>query len=775
MGRFGLSQPVLRSEDGRFLAGTGRYTADIDLPGQAYAAMLRSQHAHAQIRSIDAAEALAMPGVLAVVAAPDLVRDGLGDIRCAIPVKGPVGQPMPSPGRPLLARDRVRFVGEPVAMVVAETLAQARDAAEGVLVDYAALPAVATVEDATSDDAPVQIWDGAAANVAFFWERGDEAQVEAELRRAAHVVRLELVNNRVIPCPMEPRAALGAHDEADGRYTLYTSSQGAHQIKDHLSRHTLKVPADRLRVIVPDVGGGFGTKIFHYPEEALVLWAARRLGRPVKWVADRSEAFIGDTHGRDQRNRIAAAFDADGRCLALRVDTLANMGAYLNEFAPAIPSQMTGCMLSGSYAIPAIYATCRGVYTNTVPVDAYRGAGRPEAAYLVERLMDAAARQLGLPPDEIRRRNFIRPEQMPYRTAAGPTYDSGDFARNLEDALAASKWAGFADRRAEAKARGRLRGIGLSCYVEICGFDEEEATLRCAGDGAVELLIGTQSTGQGHETAYAQIVAEELGVPFESVRVVQGDTDLIPFGNGTSGSRSLPVGGPAVKAACAALIARGEELARHLLQAGERPVRFAHGRFVVDGTERRMSVLELAAALAAPENPATRELGTLRASGRYKLEASTFPNGTHVCEVEVDPETGAIEVVDYHVVDDFGTVVNPSLLEGQVVGGIAQGIGQALFENAVYDRDSAQLLSGSFVDYAVPRAHDIPPIDIRFNGIPCTTNPLGIKGAGEAGTIGACPAVVNAVLDALSPLGVTHVDMPLTPETIWRAIIAARS
>src|SRR5512144_1789603 len=644
MGRFGLSQPVLRSEDRRFLTGAGRYTADIDLPAQAHAVILRSQHAHAKIGSIDAAEALAMPGVLAVATAPDLAGDGLGDIPCAVPVKGPGGQPMPSPGRPLLARDRVRFVGEPVAMVVAETLAQARDAVDSVLVDYAPLPAVAAVEDAIADDAPVQIWDGAVGNVAFFWERGDEVRVEAELRRAAHVVRLQLVHNRLVPCLMETRAALGVYDEADGRYALYTSSQGAHQIKNHLSRHTLKVPADRLRVIVPDVGGGFGTKIFHYPEEALVLWAARRLGRPVKWVADRSEAFIGDTHGRDQRSRIAAAFDTGGRCLALRVDTLANMGAYLNEFGPAIPTQMTGCMLSGADAIPAIHAPCRGVYTNTVPLDAYRGSGRPEAAYVLERLMDAAARQLGLPPDELRRRNFIRPEQMPYRTAAGPTYASGDFARNLEDALTESKWAAFADRRAEAKTRGRLRGIGLSCYVEICGFDEEEATLRCAGDGSVELLIGTQSTGQGHETAYAQVVADNLGVPFESVRVAQGDTDLIPFGGGTSGSRSLPVGGPAVKAACAALIARGEELARQLLQAGERPVRFADGRFAVDATQRSMTVLELAAALAAPENPATRELGSLQATGRYKLEASTFPNGTHVCEVEVDPETGTIEI-----------------------------------------------------------------------------------------------------------------------------------
>ena len=558
-------------------------------------------------------------------------------------------------------------------------------------------------------------------------------------------------------------------------YTLYTSSQGAHQIKDHLSRHTLKVPADRLRVIVPDVGGGFGTKIFHYPEEALVLWAARRLGRPVKWVADRSEAFIGDTHGRDQRSRIAAAFDADGRCVALRVDTLANMGAYLNEFAPAIPSQMTGCMLSGAYAIPAIYATCRGVYTNTVPLDAYRGAGRPEAAYLLERLMDAAARQLGLPPDEIRRRNFIRPEQMPYRTAAGPTYNSGDFARNLEDALAESKWAAFADRRAEAKTRGRLRGIGLSCYVEICGFDEEEATLRCAGDGSRR---AADRHAVDRPRARDRLCADRRRQPRRAVREracgagryrpdpVRHGHQRLPL---AAGRRPRGQGG--VRGADRPRRGAGPPTAAGGGAAGSlrrRPLRRRRdaAQHELSWSWRRRS--------PPPENPATRELGTLQASGRYKLEASTFPNGTHVCEVEVDPETGTIEIVDYHVVDDFGTVVNPLLLRGQVVGGIAQGIGQALFENAVYDRDSAQLLSGSFVDYAIPRAHDIPPIDIRFNSVPCTTNPLGIKGAGEAGTIGACPAVVNAVIDALSPLGVTHVDMPLTPETIWRAIIAAR-
>lgn len=777
MGRFGLSQPVKRSEDHRFLTGAGRYTADIALPGQVHAVVLRSPHAHAKLLNINAGSALALPGVLMVVTGADLAADGLSSIRCAVPVKGPVGQPMPSPGRPLLARDRVRFVGEPIAFVVAETLDLARDAMESIEVDYEPLPAIAGIEEALEGDSRGRIWDGAPNNIAFFWERGDEAKVDDALRRAGTRVELSLVHNRVIPSPMEPRAAIGTYNRGDHRYTLYTSSQGGHAIKEQLARDTLKVPAERIRVIVPDVGGGFGSKIFHYPEEALVLWCAQRLNLPVKWVAERSETFFGDTHGRDQRNRIAAALTADGRIEALRVDTFANMGAYLNEFAPAIPSQMTGCMLSGAYAIPLIYASCRGVYTNSTPVDAYRGAGRPEATYIIERLMDEAARRLQIAPDELRRRNFIRPEQMPYRTAAGPVYDSGDFARNLEDALRAADWGSFEQRRMEAAGRGRLRGRGMSCYVEICGFDEEEATLVCGADGKIELLIGTQSTGQGHETAYAQIVAEDLEVPFESITVRQGDTDRIPFGRGTSGSRSLPVGGPAVRAACAALLGHSEALARHLLQAGDRPMRVQGGRFSVEGEPagRSIGLAEIAAALALPENrPAGVQHGRLTASGRYKLEASTFPNGTHVCEVEIDPETGSVEVVTYHVVDDFGTVVNPLLLEGQVQGGIAQGIGQALFENAVYDRDSAQLLTGSFVDYGLPRAADVPLIDFRTNCVPCTTNPMGIKGAGEAGTIGACPAVVNAVHDALAPLGVDLLDMPLTPEKIWQAIRSAR-
>jgi carbon-monoxide dehydrogenase large subunit len=773
MGPFGMGQPVPRSEDPRLLTGRGRFVADLSLPGEVYAMFLRSPHAHADIAGIDHGAAAAAPGVLAVYTGADVVADGLGDIPCAVPVHGRDGSKLPRPGRRLLARARVRFVGDTVAMVVAETVEQAVDALELIHVDYRALPAVATMDDALGGEAP-QLWEGAPGNVAFYWQRGDEAVVNEAFQRAHHVSRVDLINNRVVPCAMEPRAVVARFDPESRRYTLHTQSQGAHRIKEALANDTLKVPQDAVRVIVEDVGGGFGAKIFHYPEEALALWASAKLGRPVKWTGDRSEAFTCDTHGRDQHNRAEAAFDSEGRMLALRVHTTANMGAYLNTFGPAIPSQMTGCMLSGAYAIPIIFAVCEGVYTNTVPVDAYRGAGRPEATYLIERLIDAAARDIDLPPDEIRRRNFIRPEQMPYTTASGPTYDSGDFARNMEDAMATADWDGFEARRKAARARDQFRGIGMSTYVEICGFEQEEATVRFLQDGTVEVLIGTQSTGQGHETAYAQIAADGLGVPFERIKVTQGDTDRIPFGKGTGGSRSLPVGGPAIQEAVAAAIARGTLFARHLLQAGEEQITFADGRFGVAGGDRGIGIGDLAAAARDPENlPPCEATPGLDATARYASKASTFPNGCHVCEVEVDPETGAVEIVGYTVVDDFGTVVNPLLLAGQVHGGVVQGIGQALMERAVYDRESAQLITGSFGDYPLPRAADMPSIALSFNGVPCTTNPLGIKGAGEAGAIGACPAVINAIIDALAPLGIRHIDMPATAETIWRAIQSA--
>ena len=592
----------------------------------------------------------------------------------------------------------------------------------------------------------------------------------ADLRRVYQF--LHVVNNRVAACAMEPRATVGAYDAETDRYTLYLSSQGAHLIKNTLAQKILHVPADRIRVVVGDVGGAFGAKIAAYPEDALTLWAAKRVGRPVKWIASRRETFHGDLHGRDHRSRIEGAFDGDGRLTGLRIRTYASMGAYLNHFAPAIPSVSMGGMLSGAYAVPAIHATCEGVYSHTTPIDAYRGAGRPEATYLVERFIEHAARTLGFPVEEMRRRNFIRPEQMPYASAMGPTYDTGDFAARMDAALAAADRAGFEGRRAEAAARGKLRGQGLSTYIEICGFDAETATVRFTGDGAVEVLIGTQSSGQGHETAYAQIAADGLGVPLETVRVVQGDTDRIATGKGTAGSRSLPVGGPAVQNAVEAVIARGRAIAARLLQADPDAVAFADGRFTVDDGARGFSTLELAAAARAPENrpPDDGEAAGLDAEGRFRIAASTFPNGCHVCEVEIDPETGETEVAGYWVVDDFGTVVNPLLLTGQVQGGIAQGIGQALMEEVVFDRETGRPLVGSFGDYAVPHASDLPEMSVAFDGIPCATHPLGIKGAGEAGTIAACPAVINAVLDALAPRGVRQIDMPATPERIWQAL-----
>jgi carbon-monoxide dehydrogenase large subunit len=774
MGKFGLGQPVTRREDPRLVTGRGRYAADVSLPGQAYAAILRSPHAHAELAAIDVEAARAVPGVLAVWIAQDAADDGLGDIRNAIPVHDREGRPLIRPARRLLARERVRFVGEPVAVVVAESLAAAKEALDQIAVDYLPLPAVATVEDAAAEGAP-PIWEEAPGNLALYWQNGDAAACEAAFRQAAHVVRIDLINQRLVPCAMEPRAAVGTYDAGVGRYTLHTSCQGAHLIKSLLAGHTLNVPEDAIRVIVGDVGGGFGSKVFHYPEEALVLWAARRLARPVKWVGERWEAFVADTHGRAQQNQAEAAFAADGRILALRVHTRADLGAYLNYFGAVIPTQMTGCMLSGAYAIPVIWATCEGFYTNTVPVDAYRGAGRPEATYLLERLMDAASRRLAMPRDEIRRRNFIRADQMPYRTAAGPTYDSGDFVGIMEAAMAAADWHGFAARRGKAETRGRLRGIGMSTYVEICGFAEEAAKLRFAADGVVELLIGTQSTGQGHETAYAQIVADGLGIDIDRVRVIQGDTDRVATGQGTSGSRSLPVGGPATQRAVDAAVERGRSFAARLLQASPEEIRFADGRFQVADSGRGIAIDELAVAARDPENlPPGAAVPGLDAEATFAIEASTFPNGCHIAEVEIDPDTGTVAVVAYTVVDDFGTIVNPLLLKGQVQGGIVQGIGQALFEEARYDPESGQLLTGSFVDYALPHAADVPELAISFRSIPCRTNPLGIKGAGEAGTIGACPAVINAVLDALAAEGVEHLDMPATAEKIWRAIRHAR-
>jgi carbon-monoxide dehydrogenase large subunit len=773
MAQFGIGQPVRRVEDRRFLTGSGRYVDDLTWPHQAYAFMLRSPHAHARIRAIDTAAAAAAPGVLAVYTGADLARDGIGTIPCLSPLQNRDGSPAVMPPRPALVRERVRHVGDTVAMVVADTLAAARDAAELIAVDYEPLPATVETAQALAAGQPL-VWDEAPGNLCFDWEIGDRAAVARAAAAARHRIALELVNNRVVVTSMEPRGAIGAYDPGEECYTLWSSTQGSHFLRNLLAESIFHVPENRIRVVTPDVGGGFGMKLFLYPEHVLVLWAAKRLGRPVKWICERSEAFMTDSQGRDNVTRLELFLDEGLRFQALKVETIANMGAYLSNFAPEIPTLSGAVMLSGVYAIPAIHVSVKGVFTNTVPVDAYRGAGRPEAAYALERLVDVAARRLGVGPDELRRRNFIRPEAMPYRTPLGLTYDSGDFQRNMDDALRAARASDFAARRAEARRRGRCRGLGYAVYIEQSGFPPDEfAELRFDPSGTLTILIGTQSSGQGHQTAYAQLAAERLGLPLDKIRVMQGDTAAVGFGRGTGGSRSLPVGGAALADAAHKLVAKGRRIAAHLLEAAEADVEFADGAFRIAGTDRRVGLAEVARAAFNPAQlPAGLEPGFAE-SGHFTPPAPTFPNGCHLCEVEIDPETGAVEILRYLVVDDFGTVVNPLLLRGQVQGGVAQGVGQAMLERCLYDPETGQLLSGSLTDYAIPRADDLPPIAFDYNVVPCRTNPLGIKGAGEAGAIGAPPAFVNAVIDALAEFGIEHLDMPLLRERLWRAIRTA--
>jgi len=732
MRRFGIGQPFRRVEDARFLTGRGRYTDDIALPGQAFAAVVRSPYAHADIRSIDVAAAGAAPGVLLVLTAADLAAEGIGPMPCDFMPKGAP----PPPARPVLAGDRARYAGEAVAFVVAETLAQAVDAAELVVVDAEPLPANAGTARAV--DTP--------GSIAFDWSMGDAAKVDAAFKAADRIVSLDLVNNRVAPTALEPRGAIAA-PEGDG-LVLTTGSQGVHELHGTLCR-ILGLGPQALRVVTPDVGGGFGLKIAPCPEHVLVLVAARRLGRPVKWIADRSEAFLSDTHGRDHVSHAELAVDAAGRFLALRVSTIANLGAYVALYGAFVPTFAGSGMLTGVYAIPALAVRVRGVFTNTTPVDAYRGAGRPEAAYLIERMVDVAARDLGIERTELRRRNFIPAAAMPFRTAGGKTYDSGDFVRVLALALERADWAGFPARRAATP--GRLRGIGLSYYIEVSGGTSgEDVDLTVAPDGTATVLVGTQSTGQGHETAYAQMVAAELGLELGAVTVVQGDSGRIASGGGTGGSRSLAQQGGALALALDDVIAQGRAVAARLLQTDAAAIAFAGGCYSAGGA-------------SVPFAAVARE-GTLTARLRFKPPANTFPNGCHVCEVAVDPDTGETEILRYTIVDDVGVVLNPLLLEGQIVGGAVQGIGQALLEHAAYDADSAQMVAGSLIDYAVPHAHHIPPIDFTTVEIPCAANPLGLKGAGEAGTIGAPPAVINAVADAL---GLRHIDMPATPLAVW--------
>ena len=770
-GKFGIGQPVRRVEDQRFLSGTGRYVDDITLPRQCYGVVVQSPHAHARIKSIDAGAARAADGVICVLTGKDVQADGLGSIPPVMPedMGGPKGY---RTFWPLLIADKVRAVGERIAFVVAETLAQARDAAELIEVDYEMLPAVTSVEAAIKDGAPA-VWDECPGNVSFTLMFGNKEATDAAFANAAHVVSLRLENNRVSPAAMEPRAALGDYQEADDAYTLYTTSQNPHGNRQTIAGMVFKIPEIKLRVISPDVGGGFGMKFGAYPEDALVLWASKRCGRPVKWTETRSEAFLSDSHGRDQVVQGEMALDAEGKILGVRAVGLHAMGSYIVGAAIVCPL-FASRLAPGVYDFPAALIVEKAVFTNTTPLAPYRGAGRPEATYLIERLIDRAAGVVGLDPIEIRRRNYIAPAKMPYKTATGTTYDSGDFARVMDDCLKLADWKGFAGRAAASKKDGKLRGRGLAYFVEEASVFNDRMDLRFDPSGTVTILAGTHSHGQGHATAFAQLVSEWLGVPFESIRYVQGDTNAVPMGRGTYGSRSSMVGGNALKKAADAIIEKAKAMAAHLMEAAPTDIEFKDGQFRIAGTDRAMPITAVAKAFYRPMFLPPQFGVGLEASGSFASEPPNYPNGCHTCEVEIDPEIGAVEIVRYTAVDDVGLVLNHLLVEGQIHGGVAQGLGQALMETVQYD-GSGQLVTGSFQDYAMPRALNMPDMVSQVVEVPATTNPLGIKGCGEAGATGAPPAIVNAILDALRPLGIDHIDMPATPQRVWQAIKGAQA
>ena len=769
MTKFGMAQPVRRVEDPRLLIGNGRYTDDITLANEAFGIVLRSPHAAARILSIDTAAAAGLEGVLGIYTGKDLAADGIGSLPCLIPLKNRDGSGRAEVPHPVLADGEVRHVGDPVAFIVAETHQAAKDAAEAVMIDYDVQPS-STDLGATLDAGAPAVWPQAAGNVCFDWETGDKARTEALFAEAAHVTRLTVVNNRVVVSSMEARAAVADYDAATGRWTLYTNTQGGWTLKSMLAQAIFKVPEDLFRIVTPDVGGGFGMKLFLYAEHALTCYAARRLGRPVRWISERSEAFLSDTHGRDNITQGEIALDKDGRFLAMRTRNIANMGAYLSNFAPFIPTMAGTKVLASVYNFQAIYANVVGVFTHTVPVDAYRGAGRPESNYVVERLIDAAAAEVGIDRVEIRRRNMVKPGAMPYVTAMNQTYDSGDFEKVLDAALEKIDWAGFEGRRASSARRGLKRGIGMSYYLEATGGGPtERAEIRFAEDGFVDVFVGTQSTGQGHETAYVQLTVDQLGIDGDKVRIRQGDTDTIPMGGGTGGARSLYSEGQAILITAASVIEKGKKAASEALEAAVADIEFSAGRFSVTGTDRGLDIMELAAAQRA-RAAGGQEATTLDAAEVAKIDVHTFPNGCHMAEVEIDPDTGMIAVLRYIVCDDVGKAVNPMIVRGQVHGGVAQGFGQAVMEQTAYDPLSGQLLSGSFMDYALPRAADLPDIEVDLIEVPCLTNPLGVKGAGEAGAVGSPPAVINAIVDALSYAGVKSIDMPATPEKVWKAI-----
>jgi len=773
MGRFGIGQGIKRFEDVRLVRGEGRFHNDVNLPGQAHAVIVRSVHAHARIRSIDTAAALRAPGVLATFTGADLARDGLGTMKMTLKRKRPDGSPMFAPPHRGLSGDRVRYVGDPVAVVVAETLAQAEDAAERLQPDYEPLPSVTSTAEAVAG-APV--WDECPDNISNLFEAGDRAATEAAFAAAHRVIRRRYVISRVHAQYMEPRGALGVYDPGEDRYTLYADVQYPHRVRNALATHIFKIPEHKIRVIAGDVGGGFGTKGWQYPEHRLVLWAARKLGRPVKWACERREAIPADEHARDNVSEAELALDARGRFLALRVRTLANVGAYVSSDRNLLATFSNVVTLVGVYTVPAAHVEVTSVLTNTNSTAPYRGAGRPEATYVIERLIDDTARELGLDPVELRRANLIPASSMPYRTPLGMTYDCGDFERNMDDAVKLAEVAGFALRREESRLRGRLRGIAVVNAIErAAGAQPEFAEIRFAPSGSATVLMGTKNQGQGHETTFKQVLHERLGLDPADVRYIDGDTDRVAFGMGTMGSRSTVIGGTALWMAADKVIAKGMKIAARLLEASEADLVFADGRFTVAGTDRAVAITDVARAAFQPAQlPPGLEPG-LYETGTFVPKQDTWPNGCHVCEVEVDPDTGAVTLLNYVVVDDVGTVINPVTLKGQIHGGVAQGVGQALMEQVVYDGESGQLLTTSFMDYALPRADTLPDMLITSNPVPTKLNPLGAKGAGEAGTVGALPAVINAVLDALAPLGVRELDMPATSERVWRAIQAARA
>ncbi|MBH5372701.1 xanthine dehydrogenase family protein molybdopterin-binding subunit [Bradyrhizobium glycinis] len=780
MGVEGIGARVVRKEDKRFITGKGRYVDDIKLTGMTHAYFIRSPHAHAKVKKIDSSAALKMPGVVAVLTGQQLVDDKVGNLICGWAITSKDGSPMKMGAWPAMAPETVRFVGQAVAVVIAESKNLARDAAEAIVVDYEELPAVADMRAAIKPGAP-QLHPEAPGNQVYDWVIGDEGAVNAAFSKAANVVKLDVTNNRLAPNAMEPRAAIADYDSAEEHFTLYTTSQNPHVARLVLSAFYNIAPEHKLRVIAPDVGGGFGSKIFIYPEEMVALWASKKVGRPVKWTGDRTEAFLTDAHGRDHITHAEMAFDANNKIIGLRVKTYANFGAYMSLFSSSVPTYLYATLLSGQYNIPAIHAEVIGVYTNTTPVDAYRGAGRPEASYLIERLMETAARQLNVDPAQLRRTNFIT--QFPHQTPVIMAYDTGDFNASLDAAMKAIDYAGFPARKAKAKADGKLRGIGVSCYIEACGIAPskavgslgagvglwESAEVRVNPVGTIEILTGSHSHGQGHETTFCQLVAERLGVPISQVSIVHGDTDKVQFGMGTYGSRSAAVGLTAILKAMEKVESKAKKIAAHALETSEADIVIENGEFKVTGTDKAIALPMVAlAAYTAHNLPDGMEPG-LKESAFYDPTNFTFPAGAYICEVEVDPGTGKTSFINFVAADDFGRLINPMIVEGQVHGGLVQGIGQALLEHAIYDANG-QPVTASFMDYAMPRADDVPSFNLSHTTTLCPGNPLGIKGCGEAGAIGASAAVINAITDAI---GKNNLEMPATPDRVWRTIHAA--